>query len=358
MSNLVEIVDAKINKVRTNNLDISFNELLDMYKDGELIISPEYQRLFRWDEVKQSRFIETLILELPLPPIFVIEIEEGKFELIDGLQRISSYLNFRGVLKEREGLKLIGCDIIPELNGSRYIDFPTTLKIKLKRRFIRVEVLRKESDNTLRYHMFKRLNSGGEILSEQEIRNSTIRLLNPKINNFIIEMSQNEAFQVTTSKITDKEIEKKFNEELVLRFFTLKNNLENFSYPFSEYLTKYMESVASNELDFNYKEEKKTFEKTFSILRNILDKDTFSTKLSTGKYQENFVLYYYDGLILGIQKYLIKIVELNNYDKLKSIFEEIKNNDKFFKARTGSKSNIKTRIRIVEEKLEEFFNEN
>lgn len=356
MSNLVEIVDKKISKVRTNNLDISFNELLDMYKDHELIISPDYQRLFRWDEIKQSRFIETLILELPLPPIFVIEIEEGKFELIDGLQRISSYLNFRGVLNDDDGLELTGCDIIPELNGYKYIDFPSTLKIKLKRRFIRVEVLRKESDNKLRYHMFKRLNSGGEILSDQEIRNSTIRLLNPKINDFIIKMSHSQDFKYTISKIQTKEIEKKFNEELVLRFFTLKNNIENFSNPFDEYLTKYMEFVANEELEFDYEEERNIFINTFQILNSILGKDIFST-LQNDRYRDNFVLYYYDGLILGIQKYLLKIIEFNDYTKLSNIFEDIKNDGRFYKARTGSKSNIKTRIKIVEERLEEFFDE-
>lgn len=67
-----------------------------MYKNMELTISPDYQRLFRWEEEKQSRFVESLILEMPVPPIFVIETDDGVYELIDGLQRISSYLHFRG----------------------------------------------------------------------------------------------------------------------------------------------------------------------------------------------------------------------------------------------------------------------
>src|SRR6266550_2344825 len=98
---LISIVDQKIEKIRSRPLELSFNELLDMHKNKELIIDPEYQRLFRWSEGKQSRFIESLILEMPIPPIYVIELTEGIYELIDGLQRISSYLHFRGEHPDR-----------------------------------------------------------------------------------------------------------------------------------------------------------------------------------------------------------------------------------------------------------------
>ena len=96
--NIIKDLEDKIKSVRTRSLDLSFNELVDMYKNGELIIAPDYQRLFRWSEANQSRFIESLLLEMPIPPIFVVELEEGVYELIDGLQRISSYLHFRGEL--------------------------------------------------------------------------------------------------------------------------------------------------------------------------------------------------------------------------------------------------------------------
>ncbi|MFP3633068.1 DUF262 domain-containing protein, partial [Burkholderia sp. SIMBA_045] len=72
---------------------------LDMYLDGELDIKPEYQRLFRWTEGARSRFIESLLLEMPVPPIYVVEDENGSYELIDGLQRFSSYLHLRGHLE-------------------------------------------------------------------------------------------------------------------------------------------------------------------------------------------------------------------------------------------------------------------
>ncbi|BBK23104.1 hypothetical protein Aargi30884_20070 [Amedibacterium intestinale] len=121
IANLIQDVDNQIIQIRTKSLDVSFNELYDMYIDGELAISPDYQRLFRWDEEKQSRFIESLILEMPVPPTFVIETEEGVYELIDGLQRISSYLHFRGEKLSNEKsnpLVLRGCDIV---NSLKYV---------------------------------------------------------------------------------------------------------------------------------------------------------------------------------------------------------------------------------------------
>ena len=147
-----------------------------MKTEGELDISPEYQRLFRWSEGARSRFIESLLLEMPVPPIYVIEEEDGKYLLIDGLQRISSYLHFRGELEAPhldppvnigDKLTLVDCDIVSELNGMTFETLSTALKIKLKRAFVRVEVVRKGSDPGFKYHMFKRLNTGGVLLTNQ-----------------------------------------------------------------------------------------------------------------------------------------------------------------------------------------------
>lgn len=242
---LIRAADEQIAKVRTQSLDLSFNELLDMYANDELVISPDYQRLFRWSEAKESRFIESMILELPLPPLFVIEREERQYELIDGLQRLSSYLHFRGKLvaphrsiNEGDYLRLVDCDIVEQLNGSSYDTLPRAIEIKLKRAFVRVEVVRRESDNRLRYHMFKRLNTGGELLSEQEIRNCTIRLLDNSFNEFLVECSQNEDFKECISKVANEQIDRKFDQELVLRFFAFKNWRDSYVHEVGTFLTE------------------------------------------------------------------------------------------------------------------------
>jgi uncharacterized protein with ParB-like and HNH nuclease domain len=96
---LVELIERHLKQVNTTSLDLSFNEILDMHESKEINITPEFQRLFRWSEGNRSRFIESLLLEMPIPPIYVIEEDSGKYILIDGLQRISSYLHLRGALE-------------------------------------------------------------------------------------------------------------------------------------------------------------------------------------------------------------------------------------------------------------------
>ncbi|MEZ4899926.1 MAG: DUF262 domain-containing protein [Saprospiraceae bacterium] len=226
---IIEAIEAKIEKVHTQSLDLSLNELLDMKRNGEMNISPDYQRLFRWSEGSRSRFIESLLLEMPVPPIYVVEEEDGKYLLIDGLQRISSYLHLRGELEAPhldppiepgEFLTLVDCDIVDELNGLTFENLPTALQIRLKRAFVRVEVVRKGSDPKFKYHMFKRLNTGGVLLTDQQLRNCTIRLLNEHFNNFVISLAEeNEDFKSTTAKLTKEQILGSFNHELVLRFF-------------------------------------------------------------------------------------------------------------------------------------------
>lgn len=358
---LVQNIDSEIIKIRTKTLDVSFNEIYDMFRDGELIIDPKYQRLFRWSEEAQSRFIESLILEMPVPPIFVIEKEDGIYELIDGLQRISSYLHFRGEnIKEESfnnevasmdgkgkilentskdnSLVLNGCDIVKNLNGYCYATLPQALKIKLKRSFVRMEVIKKESDQTLKYHMFKRLNTGGELLSDQEIRNCTIRLLGEKGIDFIAECASNEKFKIVTQKISSIQARKMYDQELVLRFFAIKNDIESFKYSTSDYLTNYLEKMTKG--DFDFRKEKYVFDKTFDFVSQ-LDDDILSSKTAHGSTKNDLALYYYDGICISISK---NIDNING--NIKAINEALRN-AKFelpAKYRTGSSYGVRGRI--------------
>lgn len=360
---IINAVDNKIKKIRTRSLDISFNELLDMYLNEELIINPDFQRLFRWDEKKQSQFIESLILEIPMPPIFVIEVEEGKYELIDGLQRISSYLHFRGQYPNLGYLKLQQCDIVKELNDMTYEDLPPAIKIKMKRNFSRVEIIRRESDPRLRYYIFKRLNTGGEKLEDQEIRNCTIHLLDDRFNKLIIELSINDDFLNTTKFLAKASKDKLFDKELVLRFFAIKNYRDKYIHDVGTFLTGYMEAVADPKIniEFDYINEKVQFEKTFKILNSILGEYAFSDTTRKGTPKKRVSPYYYEAFAIGIQKYLNNInpLDTETVRKIGTELSSIKNDENFRSIIMGggknTSRNLEARIRFVEDRLGALF---
>ena len=119
---LSEEISAAKRSVRTDTVQITFGEVAVMYGDGELNISPEFQRLFRWSEDRKSNFIESILIGIPVPPVFVFEKSDGTWELVDGLQRISTVLEFMGLLKNPEAAVatppvLVKTKYLPSLDG-------------------------------------------------------------------------------------------------------------------------------------------------------------------------------------------------------------------------------------------------
>ncbi|EKN4118270.1 TPA: DUF262 domain-containing protein [Yersinia enterocolitica] len=364
--NILVEIEEQIDKVHTQSLDLSFNELVDMFRNNELDISPDYQRLFRWSIGSRSRFIESLILEMPVPPIYVVETEDGIYQLIDGLQRFSSYLHLRGELvaehmgiQKGDFLELEDCDIVKGLNGETFDSLPMSLKIKLKRAFVRVEVVRKGSDNKLKYHMFKRLNTGGEPLTEQQIRNCTIRMLNPVFNDFISDMSKDLSFQNCIKNITDLQRYGSYDIELVLRYFSLKNYRDAFKHDVADFMTEYMEGVSEGTLPFDYEENKRNFKKVFDILNKSHENKVFARIGRDNKLQNNFNIYHFESITIGIQDVIDKIDDKNpaDIDKFKNAIIDLKNNEDFKAETTGGGKNstglLKKRIILAST----FFNE-
>lgn len=377
MSNgIYDAVDRGVDKVHTRSLDLSFNELLDMYESGELVIRPDFQRLFRWSFEKRSRFIESLILEMPIPPIFVIEIDEGRYELIDGLQRISTYLHFRGShpdytedTEEEKYLTLTGCDIVPDLNGLRFEELPTTLEIRLKRSFIRVQVIREESDEKLRYYMFKRLNEGGENLKPQEVRNSSIRLLpeGEKLTDFVQELSGFEPFRETISGVSSNKMEQQYDDELVVRFLAHKNYREEFEKVLKDYLTNFMEIIAGgqdeidsvDDLEFDYDDQEHDFKKTFILLAKALGTRAFSGMNDQGTLVEGFRTLHFDAISQGLQYHLdeYNANDAEDIERLEEKLTDLKSDSEFQEMTTGGGNNyssaLEDRIEYVADFLED-----
>jgi hypothetical protein len=210
-----EIEDAK-RAVSTDSVRITLGEVSNMYSSEELNILPDFQRLFRWTNERKSNFVESILIGIPIPPVFVYEDEHGTWELIDGLQRISTILEFMGVLNDVESGTLMRSRLqktkyLPSLQDSVWekkeegeVQFEKALQLFFRRARIEFQILKHPSDSKTKFDLFQRLNRGGAYANEQEVRSCSMVLANPSFTKAIRELALSEAakkiFQISTSQ--------------------------------------------------------------------------------------------------------------------------------------------------------------
>lgn len=202
--------------------DLSLASISDMVRDGAIDISPKYQRRERWDPVKESGLIESFLLNIPVPPIYLAEDEYGTYSVIDGKQRVTAINKFLNGL-----LRLNGLDKFRELEGYSFEDLPISLSNALKiRPYIRVVTLLRQSDPELKHEVFLRLNKAGVALNSQEIRSVAYR---GKFNDLLFDLSKdvylNTQLKATPQSNVYKEM---IDVQYVLRFFTMREYWSNF----------------------------------------------------------------------------------------------------------------------------------
>lgn len=210
---------------------MSIGELVNLYRDEELDIHPEFQRFFRWTPAQKSRFIESLLLGIPIPSLFVYQRQDGVWDVIDGLQRLSTVFEFMGILRDHNGSligpsKLVGTDYLPGLDGMKWdseVDGLTGEQQRLiKRAALDLKIVRRESDDRSKYDLFERLNTGGSQLTDQEVRNCLMIMTDVEYYRWILSMRENNDFASTVA-LSERSVSEQYDMELVLRFLLLKD---------------------------------------------------------------------------------------------------------------------------------------
>lgn len=350
---IVEAIDQKIGEVRTDSLDMSIGELISLNEQGELIIQPDFQRLFRWSLHQQSRLVESVLLQLPIPAIFLIEREDGRLELIDGLQRLSSLIHFISPSKIMEGhLVLDGCDLVTELNGLKFEELPLTLRLKLKRTAVRTIIVKRQSSQNIRYEMFKRLNTGGTKLSSQDIRNVNARMFGNSgadFYDFILKCSKYKPFMSTIELMPVSAFETRDDEELVLRFFAAKNYIDLFKGNIIDWLDDYMEDILHKKVSFDTDKEWEVFTKLFDVLNEKFSSYAF-VKYRGGQPIGGVAPAYYEAVTCGSLEVLDKLAKISS-EKAKELLSKIVESEGFRKV-TGPGANslpkLRERINIIQ----------
>ncbi|GEN28885.1 hypothetical protein HVA01_25310 [Halovibrio variabilis] len=339
MADLVDVVTKKRNTLKTDRLDMSFGELMNIFEDGDLFITPEYQRVFRWSDFQKTRFIESVLLGIPIPPIFVAEDDDGRWEVVDGLQRISTIFAFFGLLEsmpEKNNSTLTQGEIVKELEGVTIDSMPIKLKTTIKRSVCRVEIVKWDSKEDIRYELFNRLNTGSSPLSDQEIRNCIFRAYDVDLNKILKEIAQLPEFESLISP-SDTKKEQMFLEELSLRYFAFKYLTKEFKTTVPQFLTEFMQSVSKGEILFDLEEEKESFVELIKILNNKYGKGVFRPK-------GNFALHIFDSISYALPKVMDDFS--GNQDHIFSLIDKLQSDQEYNDIGTSTFSNMRIRNRM------------
>jgi hypothetical protein len=209
--------------INVRQISISIGELLSWHEKKRILLNPSYQRQFRWDSKKQSELIESIILGLPLPSIFLYaNSSKNYYEVMDGLQRITTLLDFFN-----NDLQLQGLDILTELNGLFHNQIPFPVDFDLTGSRLDLQVLNQTTLNdelpaeSVKYELFVRLNSGGIALTPQEVRNCMLDQASPKLTEFLKKLSDNTNLD-TTINLSESKTKKGTLQEWILRFMLLQ----------------------------------------------------------------------------------------------------------------------------------------
>ena len=200
--------------VRTRASDPEITSLYDKHKRGRLVAQPDFQRKYVWDRSKASRLIESALLDIPLPIVYLSEEPDGKEYVIDGQQRLTTFFSFiDGAFPGGRPFKLQGLKVLTELNGQTFADLDEQAQDKVRYYTLRTITFTKDSDPDLKFEVFERLNTGSVQLNPQELRNCIYR---GPYNELLKELARDETFR---SVVGLKNQERRMKDvELVLRF--------------------------------------------------------------------------------------------------------------------------------------------
>lgn len=345
-------------RIVTEQARYPLDTICTMLNSGKYLLRPDFQRRRRWDRSKQSRLIESFIMNIPIPPIFLYEYEFSKYEVMDGLQRLTAIKEFYD-----DKFSLEGLEYWKELNGKKYSELPQEIKSGIDRRYLSSLILLKETASSktkadeMKQLVFERINSGGVKLEYQESRNA---LHSGNFNDLVISLSRNEYFcKIFDIPISEEETEELANNtmyktmadvEMVVRFFAMRYldeyegiSLKVFFDKFTDSANKLPQSVLD---DYQH-----VFEQTIKLVYDIYGEQAFCLyKQVSGKQQwyltRNPKKTIYDPVMTVLsQKLDYADTFNNNKDKvMAATIELMKNQPELFNGRKGTKSDIAKRI--------------
>jgi hypothetical protein len=341
IANIQQQLEAKRKTVAFDSYDLSVRQVLDMISTSDIFVPPEYQRQFIWDKERQSALVESILLGIPVPSLFLAMNADSTWEVVDGVQRLGSLCHFVGSetllakINREEPLELGGLEKLDSFNEVTFEALPRSIQLMFFNRPIRLTVLNDRSDLAIRFDLFERLNTGGISLTPQEIRNCVYRGV---FNEEIKELANDEDFRRVV-KIAEKKASNGTYEEMVLRFFAYLNNYQAFDHLVKNFLNDYMNEHRNRPIS---RLDRTLFQQSIRLLA-----EAFPNGITRGR--QSTPVNVYEGLSVGLALAL-QAGKHVNVRRLQAVIDDAQ-----FRTFTGAGSNQRRfvigRIELVRDAL-------
>ncbi len=286
-------------RVYSDKNDRSIFELYRRYQRGDLNLDPEFQRNYVWDDKRASLLVESVLLEIPIPVIYLAEEIDGKFTIIDGQQRLRSFFRFIN-----NDFKLRKLRVLTDFDGKFFKNLDKDNQIKVEDATLRTIEIRKETDPDVKFEIFERLNVGSVKLNDQELRNCIYR---GKYNNLIKELSENKDFLLLLG--LDEAQKRMQQREIVLHFLAFYNQtFSKYRQPMKQFLNNEMENNKNiNDEKLNLLRQK--FKDSISLSKTIFGEMAFrrfapgNAEKPDGKWEKRVNMGLFEVIMYGFSKY-------------------------------------------------------
>lgn len=312
--------------VHTEWKDITLSQLAEMYEARDIITDPDYQRKYVYKDKEASCLIESILIGIPIPVIYLCEEDNNIYSVIDGQQRITSFVRFL-----RNDFPLSGFQQ-GDYDGKYFRDLDKNIQRKLKSKSLRTVCLDKDSRH-LKYEIFSRLNLGAVKLKDQELRNCVYR---GSFNDMLKEIAREN--QTLKLLFHDSNIRGAY-EERILRFFALRNYLElqgTYKIMMNRYMDKHQ-----NDSEASIQKAKTTYNGLIDIIKQVLGETAFFSLSGDGRKKFNGAVY--DSIIIAFS-YFPKRYLMQHADQIRISIESIKQNDKEYQNNVYVGTNAGARV--------------
>lgn len=347
----IDFWEKKQRELVTSVVDYNLSTLAEITRDKTIDLAPRYQRRFRWDAQRQSKLIESFLMNVPIPPIFLNEDSYGQYSVIDGKQRLTAVTEFM-----LGRLRLSGLTVFSDINGLTFDELPSKLQAVLKTRpTLRAVIVLRQSDVDVKFEVFRRLNTGGVKLNAQEIRNSTYP---GTTNNLILDLSEHPELHAALGiKVKAKSplYREMRDAEFVVRYLTFRDSWQDVSGGMRREMDRFM-AEHQNETESWILDSKRDFLEAVASVVAAFGTYAFRRwQPDAGTWRKQVLASLFDAQMFACRDWNEQDLVDNQPDLIRGMKKLFKSAEfrKSIDAATNTPSYFKRRIELVSEMIEQ-----